>query len=60
MWLGPLHDRPFVDKMLETVNAPDAPYHTLARLKGMLNVARHVRDRSEIIGLKCQLTCWAF
>lgn len=42
MWLGPLHDKTFVDKMLDVVNAPDANYATSSRLKGMLTVARSV------------------
>lgn len=42
MWLGPIHHRPFVDKMLEIVQHPESDFHTGARLKGMLSIAQKV------------------
>jgi tRNA (guanine26-N2/guanine27-N2)-dimethyltransferase len=40
MWSGPLHDVSFVEKVLEHLEADEHQYGTLARMKGMLTVAK--------------------
>jgi len=42
MWIGPLHDTDFVDKMLQHADSAEAKYETLQRIKGMITLARNV------------------
>jgi tRNA (guanine26-N2/guanine27-N2)-dimethyltransferase len=42
MWLGPLHEREFIDELITTVEAEKDNYGTFARMKGMLTMAREV------------------
>ena len=42
MWIGPLHNPDFIDKMLLHVESGDATYATAPRIKGMLSIARNV------------------
>lgn len=43
MWLGPLHDPIFIEKMLASLDEPDrARFNTLTRIKGMLTIAKNV------------------
>lgn len=43
MWSGPLHDTDFVSDVLAHVEASEDKYGTVARMKGMLTVAKEVR-----------------
>ena len=45
MWSGPLHDKDFVSKTLEHVENNEDSYGTVARMKGMLTVAKEVNDK---------------
>ena len=42
IWLGPLHDVPFINSVLECAEAMPHPLGTLARINGMLSVAKEV------------------
>ncbi|KAI7860977.1 N2,N2-dimethylguanosine tRNA methyltransferase [Circinella umbellata] len=43
-WGGPLHDKEFVNKMLEHVNANESNYGTHTRMKGMVSVISEELD----------------
>lgn len=42
MWSGSIHDKEFVEKVLEHVEANETNYGTSPRMKGMLAVAKEV------------------
>lgn len=42
MWLGPLHDRAFLDSLITTIEEDKVNYGTFPRMKGMLTMARDV------------------
>ena len=42
MWAGELHDRAFIDAVLDHTGSAGANYATEARIIGMLTIARHV------------------
>ena len=42
MWSGPIHDAEFIGKVLDHLEGNEANYGTLARMKGMLTVAKEV------------------
>lgn len=42
MWSAPIHDRDFVAKVLEHLDANQTQYGTFTRMKGMLTVAKEV------------------
>lgn len=42
MWLGPLHDREFIDELITTTETEKGNYGTFPRMKGMLTMAREV------------------
>ena len=44
MWSGPLHDPAFVGKVILHVEENEGLYGTFPRMRGMLNVAREVRQ----------------
>jgi tRNA G26 N,N-dimethylase Trm1 len=44
MWLGKLHDQEFISRVLEDVEMQSNQYGTFARMKGMLTLAKDVRD----------------
>ncbi|GLB34920.1 putative tRNA methyltransferase [Lyophyllum shimeji] len=44
MWSGPLHDKDFVTKVLEHLEANEDKYGTAVRMKGMLTVAQEELD----------------
>ena len=46
MWSGRLHDPDFVGKVLEHLESSKDRYGTAARMKGMLTVAKEVRNTS--------------
>lgn len=43
MWSGPLHDPAFVGRVLEHLEENKHHYGTVARMKGMLTLAKEVR-----------------
>lgn len=43
MWSGPLHNKDFVSKALEHLEANKDKYGTAPRMEGMLTVAKAVR-----------------
>lgn len=42
MWIGPLHDPDFCEKMLSHVEADEQRYGTSPRIKGMVSTAAEV------------------
>ena len=44
MWSGPLHDPAFVGKVILHVEENESLYGTFSRMRGMLNVAKEVRQ----------------
>lgn len=48
MWLGPIHNVPFVDKMLTHIRANKSSYGTSTRVEGMLSVAKSVSDKLRV------------
>ena len=44
MWSAPIHDKEFVEKVLEHVEANESNYGTSPRMKGMLTVAKEVSE----------------
>jgi tRNA (guanine26-N2/guanine27-N2)-dimethyltransferase len=42
MWLGQLHDREFVGRLMEQVEEQKEMYGTYQRIKGMLSMAKEV------------------
>ncbi len=42
MWSGPLHDQEYISKVLDHVEENEDKYGTVARMKGMLTVAKEV------------------
>jgi tRNA (guanine26-N2/guanine27-N2)-dimethyltransferase len=46
MWSAPMHDANFVEKVLEHLETHQNNYGTSARMKGMLTVAKEVRNSS--------------
>lgn len=47
MWAGSLHDKEFVGKVLDHIEANSDKYGTSARMKGMMTVAKEVRFQSD-------------
>lgn len=43
MWSGLIHDKEFISKVLDHVESNESKYGTVARMKGMLTVAKEVR-----------------
>lgn len=44
MWSAPIHDSEFVAKVLDHLENNESQYGTAVRMKGMLTVAKEVRD----------------
>lgn len=44
MWIGKLHDEAYVDRILQHVDSDEDAYGTSTRMRGMLTLARNVRD----------------
>jgi tRNA (guanine26-N2/guanine27-N2)-dimethyltransferase len=42
MWSGPIHDPPFVERVLQHVENDPTKYGTFLRMKGMLTLASEV------------------
>lgn len=42
MWSGPLHDKDFVGRVLQNLEASESNYGTATRMKGMLTIAKEV------------------
>jgi tRNA G26 N,N-dimethylase Trm1 len=45
LWLGALHDKQFIETLLEDIEGERQNYGTFARMKGMLTMAKEVSDR---------------
>lgn len=57
MWNGPIQDPEFVGKVLQHVESNEDKYGTVARMKGMLTVAKEVcHHLSGLKGLPTRLT----
>jgi tRNA (guanine26-N2/guanine27-N2)-dimethyltransferase len=51
MWLAPIHDTTFVDRVLKSIEGQEKEYGTWTRIHGMLTLAANVsRDGSRIRG----------
>ena len=46
MWAGSLHEKEFIDKVLDHLDTNSERYGTASRMKGMLTVAKEVGDVS--------------
>lgn len=44
MWSAPIHNSEFVAKVLDHLENNESQYGTAVRMKGMLTVAKEVRD----------------
>lgn len=44
MWSAPIHSTPFVQKVLDHIEANPTSYGTVERMRGMLTVAKEVSD----------------
>lgn len=42
LWIGPLHDRTFCQKVLDHVDANEDKFGTVPRMKGMVTLAKEV------------------
>jgi tRNA (guanine26-N2/guanine27-N2)-dimethyltransferase len=51
MWLAPIHDTTFVDRVLKSIEGQEKEYGTWTRIHGMLTLAANVsRDESRLRG----------
>ena len=42
MWLGPIHDSVFAERVLSSIKGEQAKYKTWARMYGMMRIAQEV------------------
>jgi tRNA G26 N,N-dimethylase Trm1 len=42
MWLAPIHDTPFVQRVLKSIEGQEKEYGTWTRINGMLSLAANV------------------
>jgi tRNA (guanine26-N2/guanine27-N2)-dimethyltransferase len=47
MWSGPIHDSDFISKVLGHLEENHDKYGTATRMKGMLTVAKEVKERRD-------------
>ena len=42
MWMGPIHDKDFTSRILESIKEQQDQYHTWPRIHGMVSIANEV------------------